>query len=236
MDYSKNISGKYAGLMLFFFNVAYLLLLISTLMPYDLNKEVLIISIGIMIFISSILTFVLKVTEVDINIPNTITNCRLVLNIFIFTCILNIELHDSYKILLLVLLSLLLDGVDGYLSRYLNQSTEFGRVFDQEVDNFLIFILTFSLIYNHNFSYILLCVPFYRYIFVILIRQGFISGEDLPESLFRKSICVLTILVLALCNFYIFVESVRGLIYIIIILVSYSFMKDTIYLYRRKNV
>ena len=105
MDYSKNISGKYAGLMLFFFNVAYLLLLISTLMPYDLTKEILVISIGIMIFFFSILTFVLKVTEVDINIPNTITNCRLVLNIFIFTCILNIELHDSYKILLLVLLS-----------------------------------------------------------------------------------------------------------------------------------
>ena len=119
-------------------------------MPYDLKKEILIISIGIMIFISSILTFVLKVTEVDINIPNTITNCRLVLNIFIFTCILNIELHDSYKILLLVLLSLLLDGVDGYLSRYLNQITEFGKVFDQEVDNFLIFILTFSLIYSIN--------------------------------------------------------------------------------------
>ena len=126
--------------------------------------------------------------------------------------------------------------MDGYLSRYLNQITEFGRVFDQEVDNFLIFILTFSLIYNYNFSYILLCVPFYRYIFVILIKQGFISGEDLPDSLFRKSICVLTILGLALCNYYIFVESVRGLIYIIIILVSYSFIKDTIYLYRRKNV
>ena len=173
-------------------------------MPYDLNKEILVISIGIMIFISSILTFVLKVREVDINIPNTVTNYRLVLNIFIFTCILNIELHDSYKILLLVLLSLLLDGVDGYLSRYLNQITEFGKVFDQEVDNFLIFVLTFSLIYNHNFSYILLCVPFYRYIFVILIKQGFISGEDLPESLFRKSICVLTILGLALCNYYIF--------------------------------
>ena len=125
--------------------------------------------------------------------------------------------------------------MDGYLSRYLNQITEFGRVFDQEVDNFLIFILTFSLIYNHNFSYILLCVPFYRYIFVILIKQGFISGE-IYQNPYSENQYVLTILVLALCNYYIFVESVRGLIYIIIILVSYSFMKDTIYLYRRKNV
>ena len=236
MDYSKNISGKYAGLALFFFNVTYLLLLISTLTTHDLNKEILVVSMGIVILISSILTFLLKAREVDINIPNMITNCRLVINIFIFICILNIELHESYKILLLILLSLLLDGVDGYLSRYLNQMTEFGRVFDQEVDNFLIFILTFSLIYNYNFSYILLCVPFYRYIFVILIKQGFISGEDLPDSLFRKSICVVTILVLALCNFYILAESVRDLIYIVIILVSYSFLKDTIYLYRRKNV
>ena len=235
MDYSKNISGKYAGLILFFFNVAYLSLLMMTLTPDDLNKEILVISIGIVIFISSILTFVLKARKVDINIPNSITNCRLVINIFIFICILNVGLYDSNKILLLVLLSLSLDGVDGYLSRYLNQMTEFGRLFDQEVDNFLIFILTFSLIYNHNFSYILLCVPFYRYIFVILINRKLISGEDLPESFFRKSICVITILVLALCNYYILVESVRGLIYIIIILVSYSFMKDTVYLYRRKN-
>ena len=46
----------------------------------------------------------------------------------------------------LILISLALDGIDGYLSRYLKQMTSFGELFDQEVDNFLILILIFSLI------------------------------------------------------------------------------------------
>ena len=227
--------SRYAGFQLFFLNVSYLMLLILLLTPGEITQSILTSSLYVLMFISAILIYISRESQIDFNIPNSITNFRLVLNIFIFVCIYNTESYDIETILLLVIISLILDGADGYLSRYLNQMTLFGKTFDQEVDNFLIFILTFSLIYNYDFNIALVCIPLYRYIFLILINQGFISNHELPESLFRKTVCVITILSLAACNYYNMVESMRSLIYIIILLVSYSFLKDTIYLYRRKN-
>ena len=227
--------SRYAGFQLFFLNVSYLMLLVLLLTPGEITQSILTSSLYVLMFISAILIYILRESQIDFNIPNSITNFRLVLNIFIFVCIYNTESYNIETILLLVIISLILDGADGYLSRHLNQMTLFGKTFDQEVDNFLIFILSFSLIYNYDFNIVLICIPLYRYIFLILINQGFISNHELPESLFRKTVCVITILSLAACNYYNMVESMRSLIYIIIILVSYSFLKDTIYLYRRKN-
>ena len=227
--------SRYAGFQLFFLNVSYLMLLVLLLTPGEITRSILTSSLYVLMFISAILIYISRESQIDFNIPNSITNFRLVLNIFIFVCIYNAESYNIETILLLVIISLILDGADGYLSRHLNQMTLFGKTFDQEVDNFLIFILSFSLIYNYDFNIALVCIPLYRYIFLILINQGFISNHELPESLFRKTVCVITILSLAACNYYNMVESMRSLIYIIIILVSYSFLKDTIYLYRRKN-
>ena len=227
--------SRYAGFQLFFLNVSYLMLLVLLLTPGEITQSILTSSLYVLMFISAILIYISRESQIDFNIPNSITNFRLVLNIFIFVCIYNTESYNIETILLLVIISLILDGADGYLSRHLNQMTLFGKTFDQEVDNFLIFILSFSLIYNYDFNIALVCIPLYRYIFLILINQGFISNHELPESLFRKTVCVITILSLAACNYYNMVESMRSLIYIMIILVSYSFLKDTIYLYRRKN-
>ena len=227
--------SRYAGFQLFFLNLSYLMLLVLLLTPGEITQSIVTSSLYVLMFISAISIYILRESQIDFNIPNSITNFRLVLNIFIFICIYNAESYNIETILLLVIISVILDGVDGYLSRHLNQMTLFGKTFDQEVDNFLIFTLSFSLIYNYDFSILLVCVPLYRYIFLILIKQGFIGNHELPESLFRKTVCVVTILSLAACNYYNMVESMRSLIYIIIILVSYSFLKDTIYLYRRKN-
>ena len=227
--------SRYAGFQLFFLNVSYLMLLVLLLTPGEITQSILTSSLYVLMFISAISIYTLRESQIDFNIPNSITNFRLVLNIFIFVCIYNAESYNIETILLLVIISLILDGADGYLSRHLNQMTLFGKTFDQEVDNFLIFILSFSLIYNYDFNIALVCIPLYRYIFLILINQGFIGNHELPESLFRKTVCVITILSLAAFNYYNMVESMRSLIYIIIVLVSYSFLKDTIYLYRRKN-
>ena len=217
MNYIKNMLSRYAGFQLFFLNVSYLMLLVLLLTPGEITQSILTSSLYVLMFISAISIYILRESQIDFNVPNLITNFRLVLNIFIFVCIYNAESYNIETILLLVIISLILDGADGYLSRYLNQMTLFGKTFDQEVDNFLIFTLSFSLIHNYDFSILLVCVPLYRYIFLILIRQGFISNHELPESLFRKTVCVITILSLAACNYYNMVESMRSLIYIIII-------------------
>ena len=210
--------SRYAGFQLFFLNVSYLMLLVLLLTPGEITQSILTSSLYLLVFISAISIYILRASKIDFNIPNSITNFRLVLNIFIFVCIYNAESYNIETILLLVIISLILDGADGYLSRHLNQMTLFGKTFDQEVDNFLIFILSFSLIYNYDFNIALVCIPLYRYIFLILINRGFIGNHELPESLFRKTVCVITILSLAACNYYNMVESMRSLIYIIIIL------------------
>ena len=156
------------------------------------------------------------------------------INIFILSIVFNIESYNEYLFINLILISLLLDGADGFLSRCLMQDTNFGSLFDQEVDNFLILILTISLVYNYDFIFLILIIPIYRYVFILLIRLKIISNQSLPPSFLRKLICVMTILSLALCNIYSTVDSIRILFYIVFILISYSFVKDAFYLHRRK--
>ena len=154
MNYIKNMLPRYAGFQLFFLNVSYLMLLVLLLTPGEITRSILTSSLYVLMFISVISIYLFRESQIDFNIPNSITNFRLVLNIFIFVCIYNAESYNIETILLLVIISLILDGADGYLSRYLNQMTLFGKTFDQEVDNFLIFILTFSLIQPYCNSYI----------------------------------------------------------------------------------
>jgi len=148
----------------------------------------------------------------------------------------NINYYNHHLLLTLSLISLILDGIDGYLSRFLRQYTYFGETFDQEVDNFLIFILSFSLVYNYSYSILIMCVPIYRYMFLALVKYGYISNENLPRSVFRKAICVLMTITLILCNYLYTFDSIIDLLYVIIILLTYSFIKDTIWLYRRNSV
>ncbi len=233
MDYIKNSHSSYVGLQLFLFNLSYLgllILLFSQITFIENLKKIIII----FLVISFILAFHFKKHNAELNIPNSLTNARLTINIFILSIVFNIEDYNEYLFINLILISLLLDGADGFLSRYLMQDTTFGSLFDQEVDNFLILILTISLVYNYDFIFLILIIPMYRYIFILLIRLNVISNQSLPPSFFRKLICVMTILSLALCNIYSTVDSIRILLYLVFILISYSFVKDAFYLHRRK--
>ena len=220
----------------YFFSVIYLLLLIALFTTNNITDNIILSSIYSFIIVFTTFIYFAKKYNIEYNIPNFVTTARLIINIFILICVININEYTDILIFSLIIISLALDGVDGYLSRYLKQMTSFGELFDQEVDNFLILILTFSLIKNYDYSIFIMCIPLYRYIFLILIRQGMISNDILPKSYLRKAICICTIALLSLCNFYNTVESIRSLIYIIIVLITYSFIKDTIYLYRRRNV
>ncbi|MBL6819553.1 MAG: CDP-alcohol phosphatidyltransferase family protein [Gammaproteobacteria bacterium] len=174
--------------------------------------------------------------NIFINIPNLTTNYRLIINSFILVIVVNLVHYDLNLLLTLCLISLFLDGMDGLISRYLNQSTKFGEIFDQEVDNLLILILSFSLVYNYNYNLLILIIPFYRYIFLILMRYNYIGKQKLLESFFRKMTCVLVIIALLLCNYFYTNNLIINLYYISILLITYSFSRDMVWLYRRKNV
>ena len=236
MDYSKNIKSGYMRIQLFFFNFAYLYLLIILFTEKSILSTVLVDSITIYLITIASFMVILNKQIFYLNIPNLITNFRLVINIFILVMVLNINNYDKNLVLFLSLMSISLDGIDGYLSRRLRQTTEFGYVFDQEVDNFLILILCFSIVYNHDYNLYILLIPFYRYIFLLLIQLKIISKDPLPDSFFRKSICVVLISSLIACNHYNTTESLSALLYLSIILLTYSFIRDIVWLYRIKNV
>jgi len=235
MDYNKNLIGGYIGIQLFVYNLIYFLILIFIFTDISQINKIIFPSLIIYLGCLSIFYFFLRRYNFCLNIPNQITLSRLVINIFIFVMILNIEIYNYTMLFILSFISIFLDGVDGYLSRYLNQTSKFGEIFDQEVDNFLILTLSISLIMNHNYFFYIIIIPFYRYIFRLLIQTGIISNNDLPHSYFRKLICVLMIASLVFCNCFYTIESFNTLLYVIILLLTYSFIKDTLWLYRRKN-
>ena len=234
MDYNKNLISGYTGIQLFIKNLLYFFVLI--IIFTDINEVSKIIYSSLIIYLGSfvLLYFFLKDYSFYLNLPNQITLSRFIINIFIFVMVIDIEIYSFNLLLMMSIISICLDGIDGYISRYLDQTTKLGEVFDQEVDNFLIFILSVSLIINHDYSYYIIAVPMYRYIFLLLIKKRIISNEDLPYSFYRKFVCVLTSIIFILCNCFSTVDSFNNLLYVIILLLTYSFIKDTVFLYRRK--
>tara|TARA_B100001109_G_scaffold79804_2_gene65248 strand:- start:6557 stop:7267 length:711 start_codon:yes stop_codon:yes gene_type:complete len=235
MDYNKISISGYTGIQLFINNFIYFFILVLVLTDIRQIDEV--IQSSVVTFFVSIFVFYFLLSKYDLvlNLPNQITLFRFVINIFIFVITLNIDVYSLNLLLILSIISMSLDGIDGYTSRYLNQTTKFGEVFDQEVDNFLIFILTISLIINHDYNYYIIIVPIYRYVFQLSKKLGLLSNDDLPDSFLRKFICVAMTMILVLCNCFNTVHSFNTLLYVIILLLSYSFIKDSIWLYRRKN-
>ena len=55
------------------------------------------------------------------------------------------------------------------------------------------------------------------------MQSNIISNQDLPESFFRKAICVVTILGLVIANLYIMLNQ-RGLLYIITVAVIHFYI------------
>ena len=236
MNYSKFTLSTYTYIQLIIINLVLLLLLIISFTHEDLLLSVIYKSVVICSIIFSLFIFFFRKMNIFINIPNLTTNYRLIINSFILVIVVNLLHYDLNLLLTLCLISLFLDGIDGLISRYLNQSTKFGEIFDQEVDNLLILILSFSLVYNYNYNLLIFIVPFYRYIFLILMRYNYIGKQKLPESFFRKMTCVLVIIALLLCNYFYTNNLIINLYYISILLITYSFSKDIVWLYRRKNV
>ena len=67
----------------------------------------------------------------NINIPNTVSLIRLLLIPFFCFALINNQKTASVIFFLVIFLG---DGIDGFLSRKLNQETYFGKIFDGVID------------------------------------------------------------------------------------------------------
>lgn len=235
MNYNKVLHARENYYILFALNFLYLTLINALFTPIEYINILILQNVLCLTIYQIFLIIISKKYEVYLNIPNLITNYRLVINIYIFSMILNSHIFESEMILFFALISLILDGFDGKISRIINETSEFGNLFDQETDNILMLILVISLIINHSFNIALLLIPLYRYIFLLLIKYKVISNDCLPPSNLRKFACVCMIISLIFVNYFNNLELLVSLMYIIIILITFSFLKDINWLYRRNK-
>ncbi|MBK5928896.1 hypothetical protein CCR87_16400 [Rhodobaculum claviforme] len=93
--------------------------------------------------------------------------------------------------------ALALDGVDGWLARRRNEATAFGARFDMEVDAALGLVLAGLAVASGKVALWVLALGLMRYGFVALAWVWPWLLAPLPESLRRKTVCVIQVGVLA---------------------------------------
>jgi phosphatidylglycerophosphate synthase len=130
---------------------------------------------------------------------------------------------------------LLLDGLDGYLARRLDQSSRFGARFDMEVDAALILLLCVLILQSGRAGPWVLLIGLMRYAFVAAMLVLPWLERPLPERLRRKVICVWQVASLIVA----FIPGLPGWFIVsallaALILLIHSFALDTLWLYRHR--
>ncbi|RVV97680.1 CDP-alcohol phosphatidyltransferase family protein [Mesobaculum littorinae] len=135
---------------------------------------------------------------------------------------------------LLALLALSLDGIDGWLARRQALSSQFGARYDMEVDSALAAVLAALLVARGTAGPEMLVLGGARYAFVAAAQLLPWLGAPLPESLRRKTVCVVQIAALvALTAPILPVAADRPIAIGAALLVAWSFAVDIRWLVRR---
>lgn len=97
--------------------------------------------------------------EKVINMPNILTLLRLIAIPFFVIFLFSNDYIFAFSIFFLMVIG---DGLDGYISRKLKQTTEFGKAFDGLVDGVFIVVSLLSLLFLNFISlqwFIILLIP-----------------------------------------------------------------------------
>lgn len=97
---------------------------------------------------------------------------------------------------IVALLALLLDGVDGWLARRQGRESDFGARFDMEVDAALGLVLALNVWTAGTLGPEVLLLGLPRYLFALAAWQLPWIGGTLPERFSRKVVCVVQIVAL----------------------------------------
>lgn len=224
---------------------AYLVLLTIIFFYKEFTLAILLQNTILFLIISTIIfSYIRKFNTKNFTCASYITYVRSILMILMLSIILNTYMHPDifYKFyknelfLYMALISLILDGIDGLLARCLYQVTEFGEYFDQEADTIFMIVLVLSLYFNYDSTIIIFLIPLYRYLFLLMQKRYRWMKRKLTDSFRRKFICLMTILILILCHLGFLGEAlIMNLSLLAIFIITFSFVKDIIWLYERKN-
>ena len=92
-----------------------------------------------------------------------------------------------------------LDGVDGMVARRRGQQTRFGARFDMELDAFLMLVLSVLVWRTGRVDVWVLLIGALRYLFVAAGRIWPALTAELPDSMRRKTVCVVQGAALIVC-------------------------------------
>jgi phosphatidylglycerophosphate synthase len=99
--------------------------------------------------------------------------------------------HLAWTFTLIAATAVLLDGLDGYLARRFGPRSDFGARFDMESDALLLMILSVLVIVLDKVGYWALLIGGIRYAFVAAARLWSWIDRELPDSMRRKTVCVI---------------------------------------------
>jgi phosphatidylglycerophosphate synthase len=125
---------------------------------------------------------------------------------------------------------LLLDGVDGFVARRGGLASRFGARFDMEIDAISVLVFTLLLLRAGQAGSWVLAIGLARYIFVGVGWLWPPLARELPQSLRRKTICVVTVtaLLVALMPF-VAAGPARIICAAALVVLVYSFAVDCVW-------
>lgn len=126
-----------------------------------------------------------------------------------------------------------LDGIDGWLARRAGLVSTFGQRFDMEVDALLGAVIAIVLLSQGTVGPEILVLGFSRYVFVIAGLMWPALQADLPQSLRRKTICVVQIAALIVLVFPLSPSVIMMPVSVFAaVFLLWSFAVDTLFLMR----
>ncbi len=137
----------------------------------------------------------------------------------------------------LALVALILDGVDGWLARSLNEISDFGGRFDMEVDAALILVLCLGLVVADKAGVWVLAIGLMRYAFVAAAWSQSWLAAPLPPSFRRKLVCVWQVAALMICLTPIVSPALAApILASALVLLTWSFSVDLAWLRRQATL
>ena len=89
------------------------------------------------------------------------------------------------------LIALCMDGLDGYLARKYNQTSDFGAYLDMETDAYFVALLSMFWYLDGRVGGWILFIGFLRYLYVLALKVFRLEGKKEKGTRFAKTIAVL---------------------------------------------
>jgi phosphatidylglycerophosphate synthase len=171
---------------------------------------------------------------------NTVTLLRAGLGASLLTPLLTggvaIGPIGEWTVVVIAVIALSLDGVDGWLARRSGLASAYGARFDMEVDAALALILAFHALADGLVGPVVLVLGLMRYVFVAASYPFVWLSAPLPERFGRKLVCVVQIAALIALQIPLLTAgTAQWIAFGAALALIWSFGRDTIWLWRHRS-